>query len=115
MVSLIQTGLNWSEDSAHLACSHAAVLNENDFILDKPSDQVKPKEGKEHFLKKVEDNLDTSESLQVERFQEMERLILEQMKNTLKKKTDSRGAKRDLDNKTESTAQTLRVDSPPKA
>ena len=86
MVSLIQTGVNWSEDSAHLACSHAAVLNENDFELDSSFEKVKPKDGKEHFLKKVEENLDQNESLQIERFQEMERLILEQMKTTLKDK-----------------------------
>ena len=44
----------------------------------------------------------------------MERLILEQMKTTLKKKNEARGAKRELDIKSESTAQTIRVFSPPK-
>ena len=43
MISLIKSGSNWIEDSAHLACSHAAALNDDEFDLDDEADVVKPK------------------------------------------------------------------------
>ena len=91
MAGLIKSGSNWSEDSAHLACSQAATLNEDDFKLDEDTDKVVPKKG--DFMKKIEDFIDKSDKLQVERFGEMKKLILEQMKKTIKRKMDTRGEK----------------------
>jgi hypothetical protein len=74
-----------------------------------------PKNKKFNFMKKVEDNLDLSDTLQQERFSELKRLILEQMKTTIKKKIETRGDKRgpagDL---TENAQSKPRVTSPPK-
>ena len=114
MTSLIKTGSNWSEDSAHLACCLAATLNDEEFELDEESDIVKPKNPKYKFLKKVEENLDLSDGLQTDRMQEMERLIMEQMKTTIKRKL-ARGEKRQADDKSDENAQSkARVKSPPK-
>ena len=96
MAGLIKSGSNWSEDSAHLACSQAATLNEDDFKLDEDTDKVVPKKG--DFMKKIEDFIDKSDKLQVERFEEMKKLILEQMKKTIKRKIDARGEKRSNEN-----------------
>ena len=88
MVSLINSGANWSEDSAHLECSHAATLEDGDFELHDDTDTVKPKNKKWNFMKKVEDFIDTGDKMQVERLDELRRLILEQMKTTIKKKEE---------------------------
>ena len=88
MVGLIKSGSNWSEDSAHLACSHAATLNDDDFELD-DSGKVKPKDPNKNFMKKVESHLDKQDELQVDRFNQMKELILEQMKNTIRNKYGS--------------------------
>ena len=110
MVSLIKTGKNWVEDSAHLACSHAATLNDEEFELDLATDTVKPK-GKDHnVLKKVEDVIEKTDTAQIERLEEMKRLILEQMKPTIKR----RGEKRGPDSKEENVASKTRVISPDK-
>ena len=117
MVSLIKTGSNWTEDSAHLACSHAATLNDDDFVIDEAG-KVKPKDPNMKFMKKVESFLDKQDELQVDRYNKMKELILEQMKNTIRKKMDLRGEKRDLETSTdniESTPQSkARLISPPK-
>ena len=117
MISLIQTGTNWNEDSAHLACSHAAALNDDEFDLDEETDMVKPRNESYNFMKKVEENLDLKESLQVERLQEMKRLILEQMKTTIKRKIEARGEKRVHENDHDhDKAQTKpSLNSPPKS
>ena len=52
MVGLIKTGTNWSEDSAHLACSHAAALNDEEFHIDTSTDTVIPKDNTFNFLQK---------------------------------------------------------------
>ena len=114
MISLIQTGTNWNEDSAHLACSHAAALNDDEFDLDEETDMVRPKNENFNFLKKVEENLDLKESLQEERFQEIKRLILEQMKNTIKRKIEARGEKRTHENDHDKSLSKPRLKSPPK-
>ena len=98
MVSLIKTGSNWTEDSAHLACSHAATLNDEEFELDEVTDTVIPKEKMSSFMKKVEDFLDKEDKMQKERFDEMTRLILEQMKTTIKKRGEKRGAEGSKEN-----------------
>ena len=99
MVGLIQTGSNWSEDSAHLACSHAATLDDDEFDLDEETDQVKPKNPNWNFLIKVEKFLDKDDTLQQDRLTELRNMILDQMKTTIKKKKELRGEKRasDLD------------------
>ena len=94
MASLIRSGSNWSEDSAHLACSHAATLNDDDFELNDESYEVVPKKNTLDFMKKVEDCLDKDDNIQLERFTELKRLILEQMEKTIKKKMEYRGDKR---------------------
>ena len=82
MVSLIRTGSNWTEDSAHMACSHAATMNDDDYELDSVTDEVKPNNKRVDFMKKVEDHLDMTDKLQEERLTEMKRMIMEQMKKT---------------------------------
>ena len=117
MVGLIKTGANWSEDSAHLACCHAATLNDDEFELQEETDEVKPKNKNWNFMKKVEDFIETDDKMQQERLAEMERLILEQMKTTIKKKADLRGEKRGADTESlvaENAQSKLRVNSPPK-
>ena len=115
MVSVIQTGTNWTEDSAHLACSHAATLNDDEFELDDATDTVKPKNKNFNFLKKVEEFLEPNNSIEWDRLNEMKRLILEQMKTTIKKKADTRGEKRGPETESEENAQSkIRVHSPPK-
>ena len=42
-------------------------------------------------MQKVEDYLDQSDKLQMERLEEMRRLILDQMKTTIKKRGEKRG------------------------
>ena len=89
-------------------------MNDEEFELDEESDIVKPKNPKYKFLKKVEENLDLSDGLQTDRMQEMERLIMEQMKTTIKRKL-ARGEKRQADDKSDENAQSkARVKSPPK-
>ena len=110
MVSLIQTGKNWVEDSAHLACSHAATLNDEEFDLDLATDTVKPKSKDYNVLKKVEDIIEKTDAAQVERLEEMKRLILEQMKPTIKR----RGEKRGPDSKEENATSKPRIISPDK-
>ena len=113
MVSLIMTGNNWTEDSAHLACSQAATLNEDDFELDEENDLVKPK--KNNFMKKVEDSIEADDKIQKERLEELKRLILEQMKKTIKNKSDTRGEKRGPEGNDPGTALSKpRITSPPK-
>ena len=46
MVGLVRTGANWTEDSAHLACSHAATLNDDEFELNVDTGKVNPKNKK---------------------------------------------------------------------
>ena len=60
-ISLIKNGTNWNEGSAHLACSHAAALNDDEFYLDDEADVVKPKNENFNFMKKVEEHLDLKE------------------------------------------------------
>ena len=110
MIGLLRTGTNWSEDSAHLACSHAATLNEEEFELDSDLDTVIPKDKSKNFLAKVEEHLDMTDNLQKERLEEMRKLIMNQMKSTIKK----RGEKRASDNHEQSTQSKPRVTSPPK-
>ena len=110
MIGLLRTGSNWSEDSAHLACSHAATLNEEEFELDSDSDTVIPRDKSRNFLAKVEEHLDMTDNLQKERLEEMRKLIMNQMKSTIKK----RGEKRASDNPEQSTQSKPRVISPPK-
>ena len=43
MVGLIKHGTNWTEDSAYMACSHAAALCDDDFEFDEVSEDIKPK------------------------------------------------------------------------
>ena len=115
MVGLIRSGSNWGEDSAHLACSHAATMNDDEFEVDALSDEVKPKNKKWDFMKKVEDCLDKDDKMQHERLSEMKRMILEQMKKTIKKKIEVRGEKRSNEEEAEASAQSKpRVKSPPK-
>ena len=94
MISLIKTGSNWTEDSAHLACCLAASINDDEFELDDTEDTVKPKSSNFNFLKKVEENVDLDEKVQVERLEEIKRMILEKIKKTIKKKLETRGEKR---------------------
>ena len=110
MVGLIKSGSNWSEDSAHLACSHAATLNDEEFELDEVTDTVIPRGKNSNFMKKVEDFLDNDDKMQQERLKEMTRLILEQMKKTVKQ----RGEKRGPEAAKENAQSKLRVNSPPK-
>ena len=114
MMGLIRSGTNWTEDSAYLACSQAATLNEDDFILSEETDQVVPK--KSDFMKKIEDFIDDTDKLQVERFQEMRKLILDQMKKTIKRKLEARGEKRINEDSSENSGgqSKPRVTSPPK-
>ena len=115
MTSLIKSGVNWTEDSAHLACSHAATLNDEEFELEEESDIVKPKNKSFNFMKKVEDTLDKGDSIQMERFSEFKRLILEQMKPTIKRKIEARGEKRGPETEKLENAQSKpRITSPPK-
>ena len=95
MVGLIKTGTNWTEDSAHLACSHAAALNDEEFIIDTSTDSVIPKDNTFNFLQKVAEYLEKDDQSQMERLSEMKCLILEQMKPTIKR----RGEKRVSDSK----------------
>ena len=111
MVGLIKSGTNWSEDSAHLACSHAAALNDEEFIIDTSTDTVIPKDKNFNFLKKVEEYLEKTDQSQMERLSEMRRLILDQMKPTIKR----RGEKRVSDSKDENPQAKQRVNSPPKS
>ena len=105
-----RTGSNWTEDSAHLACSQAATLNDEEFELDEETDTVIPKGKAAGFMKKVEEFLDKDDNMQTERFDEMTRMILEQMKTTKKKRGEKRGAEASNEN-----AQSKpRVNSPPK-
>ena len=115
MIGLIMSGSNWTEDSAHLACSQAATMNEDDFILDEITDQVVAKK-KLDFMKKVKDCLNKSDKLQLERLDEMKRLILDQMKKTIRRKLEARGEKMGSDEAADdSNAQSkARVKSPPK-
>ena len=110
MVSLIRTGRNWSEDSAHLACSHAATLNDEEFELDESEDIVKPKNPKYDFMNKVEEHIDNTDKMQQERLEEMKKLILEQMKPTIKRRGEKRGSDEDQEN----ASSKQRVNSPPK-
>ena len=96
MVGLIRSGANWTEDSAHLACSHAATLDDDEFTLDDTTEEIKPKNKKWNFMKKVEEYLDKGDKMQEERLEEMKRMIMDQMKTTIKKKLDARGEKRVL-------------------
>ena len=96
-MGLIRSGSNWTEDSAHLACSHAATLNDDDFELDELTEDVIPKNKKWDFMKKIEDLIDKNDQIQQERLVEMKRLIMEQMKKTIKKKLEVRGDKRGND------------------
>ena len=116
MVSLIRTGSNWTEDSAHMACSHAATMNDDDYELDSVTDEVKPKNKRVDFMKKVEDHLDMTDKLQEERLTEMKRMIMEQMKKTIKKKIEIRGEKRGNENSDDDPGNQSkpRVTSPPK-
>ena len=57
LVSLIQTGSNWTEDSAHLACCLSASLNDEEFELEEASDIIKTKKGEFNFLQKVQEHL----------------------------------------------------------
>ena len=66
------------------------------------------------FMKKGEDHLDKDDKLQMERLIEMNRMILEQMKKTIKKKLETK--KRSCEDEAGSNAQSKpRVTSPPKA
>ena len=114
MMGLIRSGSNWTEDSAYLACSQAATLNEDDFTLNEDTDQVVSK--KPDFMKKIEELIDESDKLQVERFEEMKKLILDQMKKTIKRKLDARGEKRGNEDTGEDAGSQSkpRVNSPPK-
>ena len=114
MISLIKNGTNWNEDSAHLACSHAAALNDDEFDLDDEADEVKPKNKNFNFMKKVEEHLDLEDSLQLDRLTEMKRLILEQMKTTIKRKIEARGEKRGNENEHDKGQAKQRINSPPK-
>ena len=111
MVGLIKTGTNWSEDSAHLACSHAAALNDEEFVIDTSTDSVIPKDSAFNFLQKVEEYLEKDDQSQMDRLNEMRCLILDQMKPTIKR----RGEKRVSDSKDENPQAKLRVNSPPKS
>ena len=51
-------------------------------------------------LQLVANHVDKSDKMQVERLEEMKRLIFDQMKTTIKKKMDARGEKRNLDTST---------------
>ena len=109
------SGTNWTEDSAHLACSHAATLNDDDFELDDATGEVKAKNKKGDFMKKVEECLDKDDKLQQERLLEMKKMILDQMKKTIKKKMEIRGEKRgNEDEDVENPQSKPRVKSPPK-
>ena len=116
MVGLIRTGSNWIEDSAHMACSHAATVNDDEFELNDDTGEVMPKNKKWNFMKKVEDNLDLKDKIQLDRFNEMKRMIMEQMKKTIKNKIEIRGEKRgNEDSVVDPTVQSKpRVKSPPK-
>ena len=65
MISLIKSGNNWNEGSAHLACSHTATLNDDEFDLDDETKVVKPKNENFNFMKNVKEHLDLSESLSI--------------------------------------------------
>ena len=110
MVGLVRSGSNWSEDSAHLACSHAATLNEEEFELDIASDTIIPKNRNTNFLSKVEEQIDATDHLQVERLEEIKKLIMNQMKSTIKK----RGEKRVSEASDHNHQSKPRVKSPPK-
>ena len=84
MIGLLRTGVNWTEDSAHLACSHATTMNDDDFEIDDKTDEVVPKNKKWKFMKKVEECLDKDDKIQHERLGEMKKLILDLMKKTMK-------------------------------
>ena len=114
MTSLIKNGTNWNEDSAHLACSHAATLNDDEFDLEEETDEVKPKNEHFNFMKTVEENLDLNDSTQQERLKEMRRLILEQTKTTIKRKIEARGEKRVSEIDHEKAQPKPRIISPPK-
>ena len=81
MVGLVRSGSNWSEDSAHIACSHAATLNEEEFELDITADTIIPKNKNSNFLSKVEEQIDLTDQLQVERLEEIKKLIMNKMKS----------------------------------
>ena len=116
MVGLIKTGNNWTEDSAHIACSHAATLDEDEFSLEEGTNNVVPKNPEFNFLKKVEKYLDKDDKLQQERLEELRKLILHQMKVTILNKMELRGEKRAPDLDLTPTAQSKpRFISPPKA
>ena len=116
MVGLIKSGVNWTEDSAHLACSHAATMNDDDFEINEDTDEVVPKNKDWEYMRKVEDCLDKSDQMQQERFLEMKRMILELMKKTIKKKMEIRGEKRQNESAEDTHSQPSkpRVTSPPK-
>ena len=111
MIGLVRSGSNWSEDSAHLACSHAATLNEDEFELDITADIVIPKNKNSNFLSKVEEQIDLTDHLQVERLEEIKKLIMNQMKSTIKK----RGEKRVSEAPDLNIQSKPRVISPPKS
>ena len=111
---MIKSGTNWNEGSAHLACSHAAALNDDEFYLDDEADVVKPKNENFNFMKKVEEHLDLKDSLQPDRFTEIKRLILEQMKTTIKRKNEARGEKRGNESEHDKAQAKQRINSPTK-
>ena len=116
MISLVKTGKNWTEDSAHLACSHAATMNDDEFEIDEKTDEVIPKNKNKDFMKKVHDCLDKEDKLQYERYLEMKRMIMDLMKKTIKKKSEVRGEKRENEHSGEDSSlqSKPRVTSPPK-
>ena len=65
-------------------------------------------------MKKVEENLVLEDELVKERLLEMKRLILEQMKTTIKRKIDARGEKRSNEIEHEKAQSKPRIVSPPK-
>ena len=98
-----------------MACSHAATMNDDEFELNDDTGEVMPKNKKWNFMKKVEDNLDLKDKIQLDRFNEMKRMIMEQMKKTIKNKSDSRGEKRSSEeNDPAKVLSKPRIKSPPK-
>ena len=59
--------LDWSGQAPTGACSHAATLNEEEFELDTATDTIFPKNKNLNFLSKVEEQIDATDHLQVER------------------------------------------------
>ena len=112
MVELITDGSPFKDP--HLASVYSATLNEDEFVIDEDTNQVKPIS--DSFLKKVEENCDLNDKQQIEKLTNLKNQILEKVKVTKSRRDRSRsvssnssgkrGADNSLDRKSPSRIRT---------